>query len=148
MKHDQAETATPAPLFAIHIVESPSAEDFYNGREEGAALEECLDLMEVSSRRYQVISEQFLVRAAAKIAARHGPEGRYEGRVPIVHISCHGNETGIGLTAAIASEVQKDFTDFVAHWTKKKKQEKEASDAMMALLRARAKPAGEPSSVP
>lgn len=86
-------------IFAIHIIESPNEEDVFLGsHEEGTALEKCLHIMGVSSERYRVMSEDYLKKAVEAITAAHSPGGKYERHVPIVHLSCHGNEEGIGLT--------------------------------------------------
>lgn len=85
--------------FVIHIIESPSANDLLDGRHEGAALQESLRLMEVSSERFLVVNEATLVEAIRRIAVLHEEGNAYAEHVPILHVSCHGYEKGIGLTS-------------------------------------------------
>lgn len=95
----QPQQPAAQPIFAIHIIESPNEEDIFLGtREEGEALQKCLGIMGVKSERYRVSSEAFLVKAIATITTAHSQGGTYERYAPIVHLSCHGNDEGIGLT--------------------------------------------------
>lgn len=83
-----------APLF-VHIIESPSAQDLYDDRTEGRVLSEALRLAEIP-RRYRLATDKRTFEHALGLGIA---EGITEHKaVPLVHISSHGNNDGIGLT--------------------------------------------------
>jgi hypothetical protein len=86
----------PDKIF-VHIIESPGAKDFLEDRQEGQVLRSMLSLIGASARVYTVVNRRMFQEAVKRIAAFHGgSEGM--GFVPMLHISCHGNEQGLGLT--------------------------------------------------
>lgn len=82
---------------AVHIIESPSQEDYFEGRVLGEALERALELYEVpSTRRLVAHTAQF--REAVRLAAAEHRR-RWPAHVPVLHLACHGSsEDGIQLT--------------------------------------------------
>jgi len=89
----------------VYIIESPSEEDFYEGRKEGIALLEALSVFSpVIKTNYKLIpNKDFFVKAIKDFlekALAKKEELAKEGIaiVPILHISSHGNEDGLGLT--------------------------------------------------
>lgn len=82
---------------AVHIIESPSQEDYFDGRLLGEALERALRLYEVpSTRRLVAHTAQF--REAVRLAAREHRRW-WPSHVPVLHLACHGSlEDGIQLT--------------------------------------------------
>jgi hypothetical protein len=85
--------------FAIHIIESPNQLDLLEGREEGAALQECFRLMGVKSERFLAVTPKMFGEAVKRILESHAKGGPYSEDVPMLHFSCHGNEHGIGTTS-------------------------------------------------
>ena len=78
----------------VNIVESPSSEDLIMERQEGVALQEALRLAQVPCRHYLATNKETF-RLALDFIAKE----RHHNPQPIVlHISCHGNDAGIGLT--------------------------------------------------
>lgn len=85
-----------ADIFLVYIVESPSPDDFYSNRSEGALLASAAALDGIPSVVRIVINHEKLVQALSfgiVDAAKHHPS-----RLPILHISAHGYDDGIQLS--------------------------------------------------
>jgi hypothetical protein len=83
------------PLF-VYIIESPSAKDILEGRAEGRALSEVLDLAGIPySYNLVTNSETWNIALGTRFQEA---VNYYPGRVPILHLSLHGNESGVALT--------------------------------------------------
>jgi hypothetical protein len=83
------------PLF-VYIIESPSAEDLLEGRAEGRALSEVLALAGIPYS-YNLVTnlETWNIALGSRL---QDADNCYPGRVPILHLSLHGNERGVALT--------------------------------------------------
>ena len=83
---------------AVFILESPSAQDVLDDRDEGAALAAALRLAQVPSMLLRTPDRATLSEAFGRMAKAplRGPDGRIV--VPHVHISAHGNGEGVALT--------------------------------------------------
>ena len=73
----------------IFVAESVSAENFYSSRWEGYVVEEIVRLLGGQTLYRIVITPEFLTKAIL-LAAKN----KYD----VFHLSCHGDNTGIGLT--------------------------------------------------
>ena len=80
----------------IYIVESPNAEEVKTGRQEGTTLKAALAHAGISAEHEPVQDHVTFAIALGKIVARHQLLGK--GGVPVLHLSMHGNETGVGFT--------------------------------------------------
>ena len=80
--------------FYVQIVESPHADDLFDGRTEGRMLSEALSLAEVKSRYRLAVNLDTFSRA---LSHDLGDAVKNFG-LPLLHISAHGNEDGIELT--------------------------------------------------
>lgn len=80
----------------VYVVESPRADDLYNGRLEGPALTRILDLSHTRIRTAMRVAvngkhlEQALDEARILL-----PENRKKDGLPVLHLSCHGSKDGI-----------------------------------------------------
>lgn len=81
----------------VHIIESPGPEELLDGRTEGRALSSFLELAGISSQYSMPADEDTLRTVFHERIVQSMEEYRYE-KYPIIHISAHGNTTGIGLT--------------------------------------------------
>jgi hypothetical protein len=79
----------------IHIIESPSSEDLLDGVTEGRSLSEALTLAEIPHWYSLATSATTLGRA---LGQRLVEAWRHHHRLPILHLSMHGNQNGIALT--------------------------------------------------
>ncbi|KCZ88458.1 hypothetical protein [Hyphomonas jannaschiana] len=80
----------------VHIVESPSAYDMLDGRTEGRSLSEFLELAQIdSSYSLATTRETFETALSERLSAA---VQRFDPKLPIIHLSMHGNQQGIGLT--------------------------------------------------
>jgi hypothetical protein len=83
------------PKFYVHIVESPSPQDLFEGRTEGQILKSFLDLSGIPCEYCLVVDksrlEEALTSRVLEAVNKHDAK-------PILHFSCHGNENGIQLT--------------------------------------------------
>ena len=81
----------------VHIIESPSAQDLFDGRTEGDILRRSLNLAGVDAWYRLVTSRALFERALGgqDLLAAHE---KFEGAMPVFHISAHGNEDGFGFT--------------------------------------------------
>ena len=87
----------PNDPFFVYIVESPSSDDFYNRVDEGKILCDALRLDGTPAITRTVISKaNFQAALTAGIAEAIGEQG---ARVPVVHISAHGDENGLELSS-------------------------------------------------
>jgi hypothetical protein len=80
--------------FYVHIIESPSDDDLFYGRQEGRLLMEGLGLAGIPCRYRLAINENVFKRAFGEL--RELSNNRADNF--IIHISAHGNETGIVLS--------------------------------------------------
>jgi hypothetical protein len=79
----------------VHIVESPSADDFLAERHEGAVLRAALRHAQLPVRLHTTVDAQRFGKALAAVV---GDYERNQDSFPIIHLSMHGNDGGIGLT--------------------------------------------------
>jgi len=93
-----ADTTPPEPLkFFVHVIESPSPVDLYKGTSEGTLVQRAVALDGIPCVvRTAVNTEAFTaaLRVGLAEAMRERPE-----HMPVVHISAHGNASGIQLTS-------------------------------------------------
>ncbi|WP_294196583.1 hypothetical protein [uncultured Sphingomonas sp.] len=80
----------------IYMIESPSPDDLYRGRNEGDALATTLKLAEINVIYYLAASEDTFQQALDDIVIRINNEE--ENAMPFIHISAHGYEDGLELT--------------------------------------------------
>lgn len=83
--------------FFVYVVESPSPEDFYAGRQESEMLLRAVALNQVPCHVRTVTDQTSFVRALGEGLV--DAMSRNPGRMPIVHISAHGSSEGVGLTS-------------------------------------------------
>ena len=82
--------------FFVFVVESPSPVDLYHRRSEGEIIRQAVNLNQIPCIvRTAVNLEAF--EASLKIGLTEEMK-RYEGMIPILHISAHGNSEGIQLS--------------------------------------------------
>lgn len=82
--------------FFVLVVESPSPVDLYHRRSEGEIIRQAVNLNQIPCTvRTAVNLEAF--EASLKIGLTEEME-RYQGLIPILHISAHGNREGIQLS--------------------------------------------------
>jgi hypothetical protein len=84
----------------VYIVESPGADDIFDGRSEGEALAASLKIVQrPHATRTAITRDQF--RRAFSLNPADGGVGlevqRHNGAIPLVHLSMHGNQHGVGL---------------------------------------------------
>jgi hypothetical protein len=80
----------------VYIIESPSAPDLYHGRSEGALLAQAAALDSVPSViRIAVTPDAFI--AALRVGLPEAMSA-FPTRLPIVHISAHGAQSGLQLS--------------------------------------------------
>lgn len=79
----------------VHIIESPSATDLLDGRTEGRALGEALTLASIPFWYNLAIDRSTLVQA---VGPRLLEAWKALGKLPILHLSMHGNQNGIALS--------------------------------------------------
>jgi hypothetical protein len=80
--------------FYIHIIESPSSENLFADKREGAVLGAGLKLLGLKSEYYLVVDKERFLKAL-----RMASENIGGGHIPtIIHLSSHGNSSGITLT--------------------------------------------------
>ena len=80
---------------SVHIIESPNPQDLMDGRTEGMLLKESLSLSE-TEHTYNLVTD--LSTFEESIKKRFADAWLKNGFPPILHLSMHGNGTGIGLT--------------------------------------------------
>ena len=79
----------------VHIIESPSADDLLDGRTEGRALSEVLNLAKIPYCYNLAIN---LETFNAAVDTRLIEAFEYFNQPPILHLSMHGNQEGVVLT--------------------------------------------------
>lgn len=82
--------------FFVHIIESPSSTDLLEGDTEGRVLVQALALSRIPHYYNLVTSLQTLDDA---LGIRLQTARLELGKVPVLHLSCHGNRGGICLTS-------------------------------------------------
>ena len=82
----------------IYLIESPSAEDLYTGRNEGQSLVQILMLGEIEVNYFLVSDVERFKCAMNDIALLINERSDKDDVLPFVHISAHGSEDGIELT--------------------------------------------------
>lgn len=91
-------------LIDVFIIESPGAEDLYEGRAEGETLAKGLGLFGILCGRRQVANKAQLERAVENAAAWHKGVAQLRAgsgapeRIPVLHFSGHGSHTEFELT--------------------------------------------------
>ncbi len=91
------ENSTSSPQFFVYVIESPSAPDLYHGRSESDLLARALRLCGVVS-----VSRCAISRVAFRAALQTGLKeemAEFHSWMPIVHISSHGDVSGIQLSS-------------------------------------------------
>ncbi len=86
------------PNYYVYILESPNQEDTYEGRSEGRLLKESLELNSIPHSYRNVVNKEMFEKAL-KSGLLEEQMKRDGNMIPIIHISAHGNDEGIGLTA-------------------------------------------------
>lgn len=83
----------------VYIIESPADMDLFQGRTEGKALSNILELSQIPYGYFLVTSNSTLQQSIEVIKEDVlNLQDEYMFVWPIIHISCHGNKMGIGLT--------------------------------------------------
>jgi len=82
--------------FWIYVVESPSAEDMYVGRSEADIIQRAAALNGIPAIRRTVINRSALFTALTD--GFRQAQSLHVGSTPILHLSVHGREEGIGLS--------------------------------------------------
>lgn len=86
-------------FFKVYIIESPAAIDLFENRTEGKALWNVLRISEIPYKYFLTTSVETFKRAFDSIRDDVlDLQEDYPFVWPIIHISCHGNDNGIGLT--------------------------------------------------
>ena len=85
-------------IVTVHIIESPSADDFLDDRREGVALNAALSHAQIKSRLHTVVDTKHFAMALGRALAHHHSQAPGDS-IPIIHLSMHGNATGIALTS-------------------------------------------------
>lgn len=91
-------TASVSVNEPIYLIESPSAEDLYHGRNEGDALARTLSLGGIEVTYYLAINDELFDAAIDDIAIRINARPDHNSVMPFIHISAHGDEDGFHLT--------------------------------------------------
>lgn len=86
-------------FFKVYIIESPADIDLFENRTEGKALSNVLEISEIPYEYLLVTSEKTFELAFKSIKDDILElQEEYLFVWPIIHVSCHGNDSGIGLT--------------------------------------------------
>jgi hypothetical protein len=80
----------------VFIIESPAAPDLLDGRTEGRVLSESLRIAEIPHWYSLAVDKRMFSEA---LGNRLAEAWRQYGRLPILHLSMHGNADGISLTS-------------------------------------------------
>lgn len=87
------------PFYKIYIIESPADKDLLEKRTEGKALSNILELSQIHYEYFLVTTLNVLRQAFEMIKEDILKlQEEYLFVWPLIHISCHGREEGIGLT--------------------------------------------------
>jgi hypothetical protein len=79
----------------VHIIESPSDKDLLDGRMEGKALSKAFDLANIPYS-YNLVTTKTTLQEALSTKLSQALQANQ--KLPILHISMHGNSDGIALT--------------------------------------------------
>lgn len=79
----------------VHIIESPSDNDLLDGRMEGKALSQAFDLANIPYS-YNLVTTNATLKEA--LTTKLNQALQTHQKLPILHISMHGNSDGIALT--------------------------------------------------
>src|SRR5690348_4084510 len=82
--------------FVVFLVESPSEADLAEDRGERGVIKPIAELLGIPCATEQVISKRGLVECLTYRFPQ--AVSIYPGHVPILHVSAHGNQNGIGLS--------------------------------------------------
>jgi hypothetical protein len=82
----------------VFIVESPSANDLLNDRVEGGALCGALQLAEIPHAYSLATTRKVLETSLFERLPKLLQSSEFVDRLPILHLSMHGNGEGVGLT--------------------------------------------------
>lgn len=82
----------------IYLIESPSADDLLDGRNEGDSLVRVLKLAEISVVYFVAINAEMFEKAFDLIETAILNQSDVEAAMPMIHISAHGSEDGIELS--------------------------------------------------
>lgn len=80
----------------IYIIESPSSDNLLVQVQEGKIISDALKLIGIKSQCFLAVNRDALTKAFLTIFASH-PNASLA--IPIIHLSCHGDSTGIQLTS-------------------------------------------------
>jgi len=86
--------------YAVYIVESPHSDDFLAGRAEGRTLSQILDLGGILNQ-YRLAINRDALHKAIELSVHDVKLRRSETQkrwIPILHISCHGDASGLELS--------------------------------------------------
>jgi hypothetical protein len=81
----------------VYIVESPNPKDLFDGRTEGRILCEALRIAGIATE-YRLVTSRAMFDYALTDEFVSLARVRSDQKLPILHISAHGNRDGIGLT--------------------------------------------------
>jgi hypothetical protein len=81
----------------VHIIESPSPDDFLSDRREGPTLAAALKHAGIAAVVYTPVTKDSFTSVVELIAEHHSVQ--VEPEEVIVHLSAHGNDKGVGLTS-------------------------------------------------
>jgi hypothetical protein len=100
--------------FKLHIIESPSPEDFLVGRQEGDALYKILKLggIEVAEPKAAITKVAFS-SAISEITNHFKSSTTTPSTVPWLHISSHGDDKGISFSAPDQSVTWKELGEIL-----------------------------------
>ena len=82
----------------VYIVESPSADDLLDNQIEGRALCSALKLARIPHAYHLASSLEALRKALGERLIQTLQEPQFSGKRPMLHLSMHGNDEGVGLT--------------------------------------------------
>lgn len=80
--------------YVVHIIESPHDVELLDGRQDREPLRHVLKQAGIDAREYVAVNAKCFGQALITIAKTHEP-----GTQPIIHVSAHGDKTGIELTS-------------------------------------------------
>lgn len=86
----------PRPPIELYIIESPAPDDLYAGRYEGRVLLETLHIAGIWPKYHLTVNFEKFLDAFLEVHAER--LSKNDGHLPVIHLSAHGDEKGIGLT--------------------------------------------------
>lgn len=87
-----------APVGFVYVIESPSTKDLLDGRTEGGALTQVLDLARIP-RWYSLVTDRETLNVA--LGSRLWAAWQEHRVPPVLHLSMHGNQDGVALTTGV-----------------------------------------------